>query len=282
MLKTALQWHNQGISTIPTVYRSKKPVVKYKQYLNQLPTLLNLAKWFLGAQRNIALITTEYLVVLDFDNPIEYGYWFCYQMKVNPDLINTYMVITSRGLHLYYWVDETFDKIGSSAYTLEALNLISKNKSIKGLKTPKVCLPYEIKSHGSLVTIPPSIHQSGIPYRAINKIDDIKKVSNIQELLTFSYVKFKWAMPKRIDNDPWRLLQVNEFKEKIDLLALFPDAIQTDEKGRYWKTDCPMHGHKDNFWLDVEWNICGCYAGCGQFLAIDIFQLVNEFINGIH
>lgn len=236
MFNSALQWHNQGISTIPAAY--KKPLVKYNQYKTELPTLLNLTDWFLEARCNIALITTEHLVVLDFDNPIEYGYWFCYQMVVNPQLIDTYMVMTSRGLHLYFWVDEKFDKLN-----------IQK--------------PYEVKSHGALVTIPPSIHQSGIAYRAINRIDDIKKVSNIQELLTFSYVKLERVKPV---SDFWRIRQSSSDYEYVDLLTLFPDAKQTDET--HWITDCPFHGNKNNFMIDAMGGYC--FSGCGSFSAWEI------------
>ena len=196
----------------------------------------------------MAILTTENLVILDFDNPVEYGYWFCYQMANNPDLINTYMVMTSRGLHLYYWIDEPFDKI-------------------------KINEPYEIKSHGCLVTIPPSVHRSGIAYRPINSIDDIKKVSSINELLTFSIVKFE--KPKiKLNNDPWQIYQSFEPMAKIDLLELFPDARQTDNN--YYITDCPFHGHKNNFWLDTDFNIAGCFAGCGGFLATELMKMMSK------
>lgn len=247
MFNTALQWYSQNIATVPLLYQSKKPVVKWKQYKKQLPTLKNLAEWYLGPQRNMAIITTENLVILDFDNPIEYGYWFCYQMANNPDLIDTYMVMTSRGFHLYYWIEKPFDKI-------------------------KISEPFEVKSHGQLVTIPPSIHKSGIAYRPINSIDKIKKVNSIQQLLTFSYVKFERPRIK-LDNDPWRIYQMNEPVHWVDLLELFPDARQTDN--HYYLTDCPFHGHKSNFWLDTKINIAGCFAGCGDFLASELMRMME-------
>ncbi len=248
LFSTSLSWHSKGIATIPTVYRSKKPIVKYKQYKNTLPTLKQLAEWYLGPQCNMAIITTENLVILDFDNPVEYGYWFCYQMANNPDLIDTYMVMTSRGLHLYYWVDEPFEKI-------------------------KINEPYEVKSHGCLVTIPPSVHQSGIAYRAINSIDDIKKVSSIQQLLTFSILKFD--RPKiKLSNDPWQIYQQSAPIARVDLLELFPDARQTDDN--YFLTDCPIHGHKNNFWLDTNFNIAGCFSGCGGFLATELMEMMSK------
>jgi len=255
----ALSWHSRGIATIPIIYCSKKPIVKYKQYKDELPTVTNLVEWFCGSRCNMAILTTENLIILDFDNPIEYGYWFCYQMAINPKLIDTYMVMTSRGLHLYYWIEEPFDKI-----------------NIKE--------PYEIKSHGQLVTIPPSVHRSGIAYRPINSIDDIEKVNNIQELLTFSCVKFERPKPKLINGNSsiWQIQEPTERFERVDLLDLFPDARQTDDNGRFWITNCPMHGHKNNFWLDIEFDICGCYAGCtsdngkNYFLASELAKMIIE------
>jgi len=73
MLNTSLYWYSQGISVIPLIYRSKKPIVKWKRYQSELPTIDNLIQWFTGPKHNLALITTDNLVVLDFDNPVEFG-----------------------------------------------------------------------------------------------------------------------------------------------------------------------------------------------------------------
>ncbi len=248
MFNTALFWHSQDIATVPLYYRSKKPITKWKQYKTEMPTLKQLAEWYLGPRMNMAIVTTDNLVVLDFDNPIEYGYWFCYQMTNNPDVIDTYMVMTSRGLHLYYWVEEPFDKI-------------------------KINQPYEIKSHGCLVTIPPSVHKSGIAYRAINSSDKIKKVVSIDKLLTFCCVKFE--QPKTIfNNDPWSIYQPPvQPMETVDLLDLFPDARKTDET--HYRTDCPVHGNKDNFMLDIETGVGYCFAGCGSFSSSQILEMMN-------
>lgn len=255
MLNTALAWHTLGIATIPTVYRSKTPLIKWSRYKQSLPSIKRLSEWFCGDRSNLAIVTTDNLAVLDFDNPIEYGYWFCYQMENDPSIIDTYMVMTSRGLHLYYWIDEPFEKI-------------------------KIKEPFEIKSHGQLITIPPSVHPTGIAYRPINSINDIKKVSNIQKLLTFSCVKFE--KPKlKLNNDPWAICQPNGIDrfEKEDLLELFPDARQTDDN--YFVTNCPFHGHKNNFWLDIKKNIAGCYAGCtsptgnSYFLASELMRMIE-------
>lgn len=243
MLNTALFWHSQGLSVIPLVYRSKKPVVKWKRYQEQLPTVDQLVRWFTGPKRNLALITGNHLAVLDFDNPQQYAEWYCWQIEYNPVVIDTYMVSSARGLHLYYWIQEDFEPV-------------------------KAVEPYEVKSHGRMINIPPSVHPTGIPYKAINSPDKIKKVSNVDQLLTFSPVKLE--MPRVILKDPWRLLNDDkrQLVERVDLLALFPNAKQTDDI--HWLTDCPFHGHKDNFMLNTEIGVGYCFAGCGSFLATEI------------
>lgn len=252
MLNTALFWYSQGISVIPLKYRSKKPIVKWKRYQEQLPTIDQLIKWFTGPKRNLALITGNNLAVLDFDNPQQYAEWYCWQIEHNLTVTETYMVQSARGLHLYYWIQDNFEPV----------------KSVE---------PYEIKSHGRMINIPPSVHPSGIPYKAVNSPDKIKTISSIEQLLTFSPVKLQ--RPRANLNNPWRLLSDNKKQpiERVDLLALFPNARQTDDTGRYWLCSCPFHGHRSNFWLDTELNICGCYAGCTSSTGNDYF-LATEII----
>ena len=249
MLNTSLYWYSQGISVIPLIYRSKKPIVKWKRYQSELPTIDNLIQWFTGPKHNLALITTDNLVVLDFDNPVEFGYWFCYQSDNNPDIIDTYMVQSARGLHLYYWIEDDFEPV----------------KSVES---------YEIKSHGRMINIPPSVHPTGIPYKAVNSPDKIKKVSSIEQILTFSVVRFE--KPKiKITTDPWRIL-TTDYKsvERVDLLALFPDAKETNTEG-YYLANCPFHGHRNNFMLNVIDGVGYCYTGCGTFLATELAELLK-------
>ncbi len=248
MLNTALFWHSKGIATIPLLYRSKKPIIRWKEYQRSLPTIKQLRAWFCGPQRNLALITTKNLVVLDFDSPVDYAYWFCMMIESNPAIVDTYMVTSARGLHLYYWIKNDFEPV-------------------------KIKEPYEIKSHGQMINIPPSIHPSGIPYRAINSPDKIKKVDNIADVLTFSPVKFE--KPKvSFDNDPWQIWQPSS--GPVDLLVLFPDARQTDET--HWLANCPFHGHKDNFMLDVETGVGYCFSGCGSFSSSELLSVCNNSI----
>jgi hypothetical protein len=252
---------------VPLYYRSKQPhsqalirsgLVKdngkatWTPLKHCLPTIDQVSQWFENGKRyNLALITTPSFIVLDFDNPQEYATWYCWQSEHNPVVLDTYIVTSGRGLHLYYRLDNPL------------------TEPIKGQN------PYEVKSHGRLINIPPSVHPNGIPYCAINSPSKILTVDDISEVLTFSPAKIKRPIVKR-SNDPWEIKPDNGTADRIDLLDLFPEARPTDDEGKYWIADCPIHGHRNNFMLNVADNVCYCYAGCGVFLASKLVELINK------
>jgi hypothetical protein len=261
-LDAALYWQARGISTVPLYWRSKVPVSRaliragyqkddgsatWLPLREQLPTETQIAAWFEdGRAYNLALITTPHLVVVDFDRPLDYARWVCWQMDHNPGVVDTYCVTTSRGIHLYYRVAAEFEPI-------------------------KALEPFEVKSHGKLVTIPPSVHSNGAVYRGVGSPDKIITAGCIEELLTFVPVKFE--RPVCQDDGPWSI-EHNWPEERVNLLELFPNAKRRSD--RYYQTDCPIHGHKNNFWLDLELNICGCWSGCGTFLASEIAGMIGD------
>lgn len=262
---TAKYWQEKGISIVPLYHRSKTPhaqalirsgLVKsngkaaWLPLKNSLPTTDQIRTWFLpDTEYNLAVVTTDRFIVLDFDCPTEYAHWYCWQFENNPVVINTYVVTTSRGLHLYYRLGNPLtEKI-------------------------KCQIPYEVKSHGRLITIPPSIHPSGTPYRATNSPNNILTVDSIKDVLTFSPVEIKRPVVKK---SPWEVRLDSGPVERVNLLDLFPEARQTDDEGRYWITDCPFHGHRKNFMLDTVDNVGYCHAGCGSFLATKLIQMIGE------
>jgi hypothetical protein len=157
------------------------------------------------------------------------------------------LAISARGIHCYYWLDNPLE------------NPIRSQE------------PYEIKSHGRLINIPPSVHPCGTRYKAVNQPDKIRTVADISELLTFSSVKFERPIVK--NDDPWQISHSLP-TEKIDLLELFPDARQTSDG--YYITDCPFHGHRNNFMLNVNDGVAYCHAGCGHFLATELYRMLGE------
>jgi hypothetical protein len=264
LLESALRWHNRNVSVVPTYYRSKRPhsealissgLVKsngkaaWSPLKERLPTITELIQWDYTAKRyNLAIVTTDRFIVIDFDNPQNYALWYCWQLEHNPAVVETMTVQTRRGLHLYYRLENPLDE------------------PIKALE------PFEIKSHSRLITVPPSVHPSGVEYKQISKEDKILTVKDISSLLTFSPVQFKRTAVK--NNDPW-IIQKAAPDKRVDLLELFPEARPTNDEG-YYLTDCPFHGHRNNFMLNINDNVCHCFAGCGTFLATELYQLLTD------
>lgn len=257
--QTALFWLDAGIATIPLYHMSKVPTVKWTEYKTRLPALPEIDLWY-QEPRNIAVMTGwQRLCVLDFDVIENYSAFFCWQLEHNPKILNTYRTFTNRGVHIFFYLKEDVK-----------LNCVQSAL-------------FEVKTCGKLVTIPPSIHSSGKPYHTMDDPGNIQTVS-IQEILNYSPVCFqslvyptlksKYAptsLPTQQDSI------VSEIKAKISLLSFFPVTQQLDNEKRFYRTHCPVHGHKDNFWLDTKLGICGCYAGCCP--TMDVITLFSKMNN---
>ena len=254
--QTALFWLDAGIATVPLCYRSKKPLIPWVEFKSKLPTLGQIEQWYI-APRNIAILTGwQNILVLDFDSPEAYACYHVYQLESNPKVLDTYRVMSNRGIHVYYYLSEPI-RLGSIQNAL-----------------------FEVKSSGRLCTTPPSIHESGKPYTSLDNPENIRTVKP-EWILNYSPVQFqpivsvpvksKYA-PSRINVNETQSL-VSQIKEKISVLHFFPNATQIDNEGRFYRANCPVHGKRDNFWLDKTQNICGCFAGCGTF---DVVSLVAK------
>ncbi len=147
-LDHALLWYDRGISPIPLMYRSKKPVVDWGIFRTTLPPRALLKHWFLGL-RNIAIVLNHDYVILDFDIPDFYHRW-----RIQHPL-KTYTVKSNRGYHVYFQSDERLE-----------------TSAMQG---------GEILAAGHMVTVPCSVHQSGHAYSAINdhaimRIDSVTSI----------------------------------------------------------------------------------------------------------
>lgn len=254
-IDTARFWLSQGVASVPLHFMSKVPAVKWTPYKSQLPTETIINLWY-QEPRNIALVCGWMnLCVLDFDTPENYSCWFCWQLEHNREILNTYRTSTSRGVHVFFYLKEDV-KITSIQHSL-----------------------FEVKTGGKLVTIPPSVHSSGKPYHSLDDPQNVQVVS-IEQVLNYSPVVFeplvfplrrsKYAPAEVFTDNP-----IEAIKSGVSLLSFFPNARKIDE--RYFITDCPFHGHKSNFWIDVQLNICGCYAFCVPVMnVVQLFMRLND------
>lgn len=144
---SALAYVQRGWHVFPCKYKSKVPATPngFKD------ASLDLAAWENNQEFNIGIATGKVskLVVVDID-PKHNGpaSWeaFCKKWEITPEELNTYRVVTgSLGSHLYFLYPEGLD-VPSRIGVLEGV---------------------DIKAEGGYVIAPPSVHENGRDYRAV-------------------------------------------------------------------------------------------------------------------
>jgi hypothetical protein len=154
---TALSWHAAGVACIPILARQKTPALaSWMPYTERLPTARELRAWFHDTAYNIAVLTGRGLVILDWDDTAAYGRWLD-SLDGRRALADTFAVLTSRGVHLYYWVDEETRCVHGNGW------------DVKG-------------HHGYCLTVP-SIHPSGAHYRGGGDLSAINPLPSIAAIL---------------------------------------------------------------------------------------------------
>src|SRR3990172_5506678 len=258
-LNTSLFWLDQGIATVPLLYRSKWPdgsalirsglwqikegKIKghWTPLKSKLPSTEQISLWYEdGKPRNLALVTGWCnICVLDFDTPESYSAFYVWHLIHNREILNTYRVLSNRGIHVYYYLSEP----------------------VKLATLPGAL--FEIKSSGCLVTAPPSIHESGRAYTPLNDPTNIRVVTP-EQILNYSPVVFKpvifhfKSLSNYLPAEGFFVIPIESIKAGVPILSFFPNAQKIDE--RFYRYDCPFHGHKSNFWIDTQLNIFGCFC----------------------
>jgi len=268
-------WLSQGVATVPLLYRSKWPSgsalirsglwqikegkIKghWTPLKTRLPSEAMIKLWFEdGKPYNLALVTGWMnLVVIEFDVPEKFSAWYVWHLIHNPAILNTYRVLSNRGIHYYFYLSEP-----------------CKLDTLQGSL-------FEIKGSGRLCTTPPSVHESGRAYTPLDNPENIRVVKP-EEILNYSPVTFapRPLLPTRSKYAPAEVFTDNPIeaiKSGVSLLSFFPAAQKIDE--RFYRCDCPFHGHKSNFWIDTQLNICGCYAFCVPVMnVVQFFSRLND------
>lgn len=259
MLDSALAWLNLGVAVVPQKYGGKKPIAPWGVYRHRLPDEAELRQWFGNGRRyNLAVVTGwRGLAALDFDNPQNYYQWL---MTMGRGIGQTYQVLSSKGMHVYYFIREKTSYVNLHAGRKESPGRCA----LPDAHGPSAC---EVKAGGVLITVPPSMHGSGRRYEVLSD-KPILTVDSLADVLPASLVKF--ARPLACShNDPWSL--ESEYTppdlsrpalSESEILALFPNARPKNSERRFWEIDCPEHGHKANAWVDAKSGLRGCWAGC--------------------
>lgn len=112
LVARTLAWHDLGVGCIPLVYRHKNALVKWKGWAGKCPprTLVEhwmTTRWQCNFGVMLGAVSQEgQLVVLDFDYAPQYIIW----RERHKQAAKNYTVKTSRGWHVYVWLDHAPDK----------------------------------------------------------------------------------------------------------------------------------------------------------------------------
>jgi len=235
-----------GVATIPIYARSKKPSVRWREYQRRLPSTAEVQRWFRPGRVTNAAVVCGWrgLTIVDFDDLAGYVQWQAWAIAQGETArevaASTYRVRTSRGMHLYLFVEDK-PRCGHFQWG-------------------------DIKGVGGYVLIPPSVHPSGHIYSAVDDTAPILTVKSLEGVIPeapeppaprpapLQHVAAMSAL--------WPATLVESIKESTPILSFFPGAIPTGGK-RWYVAHCPWHDDKhESLWIDVERGICGCYAGC--------------------
>lgn len=261
LLEISQQLTEQKLTVIPLIYQSKRPLIKWENYQSVLPTQTELLQWFPNDLRNIGLVTGNGLVVIDFDIQAVFDYWF----SIYP--LDTYMVKTRRGVHVYLFTDEP-----AKNYHSDLL---------------------DIKAERGYVLIPPSIHPSGYQYTILSD-KPIMCVAKLEDVLPESFTpKAELAGAQYVNeatipnDDPWSIADnansvemgsVAKIRSRISLLSLLPKATRSSSDARWFVDYCPFH-HDNNpsFWIDTQRGMCGCRkCNIKEMDVIDLYSRLNN------
>lgn len=283
LLTTAHNWVDAGIAVIPINWHSKRPAADalclsgdvdedgratWLRYQTELPSSETLRRWFTGPRRNIGIVTGwQGLVVVDFDDMAAFDCWAGW---ATPALQLTYRVLTSRGVHAYFYIAEPVRN--------GHLGLI------------------DVKAAGGYVLGAGSFHPNGTTYTALESAP-IVSVGRLFDVLPFEVEHEPEPAPHvaapvvSVDPgaDPWSIADnppavlssdgaglVDGILQRVRLEDFFPGPF----RGRWQKVRCPFHDDKEpSFWLDLSKQLCGCFAGCTP-KALDVIGLYSR-LNGI-
>ena len=263
---TAEQWTNNGIAVIPIAYRDKRPTLPaWREFQQRLPTLDELRQWFQSRLTNMAIITGwRGLVVLDFDQRPTYELWRDWSREAAPKARFSYTVETSRGVHVYLFIDEPVQT--TRAGTID------------------------VKAAGGYVLAPPSIHPSGKPYAVLSdapilRVDRLAAVLP-PALLALAHEARPAASPVErvatLPADPWRAAMrpallvdtaIADVLARRNILDLFPGAVW---RRGYWWACCPLHDDRHpSVTIDPAGHRARCWAGCLRSNYLDWYAALN-------
>lgn len=165
-LQKALQFYEkERLRYFPLTWGQKKGPVEWKPLQSRAPTFAELAEWFQeGKSTNVAIIcggASNGLVALCFNAP-DGAREFFGQKLWDKLLVSTFVVKTPRGVHIY---------LRSNILIPSQIIARGDNKSW-----------LEIRADGNYIAAPPSLHPSGVLYKAIG-VESIARPKNLPDFI---------------------------------------------------------------------------------------------------
>lgn len=254
LLKVALSWFDQGIIPIPLRKRDKPACIRWTKWRDNPPARKAIVDWFYSRQVNIGVLCgacSRNLAVVDFDYPLPYLKW----KSKNANLCNTYTVETSRGYHLYYFID----------------NIPQRSLGFVG---------GELKASGYVVAAP-SIHPTGWVYKGndapIMRLSDIGAL----HLPSLEIEPMRQSLPHpyeaaHLSGDSLCCaikaeLPITVFLSKMCKTDLYPP---THGDADFLMAVCPFHDdHNPSMWVNVKTMTCGCFSPqCKAHRSLDVID----------
>ena len=284
--KTAGFWLSQDIAVIPIEFLSKRPIVRWLEYTERLPTGDEINSWFQNSMRNLGVITGwENLVVIDFDEFAQYECWKAWCRNEGGEVLRiletTRIVLTARGAHVYLHTEQK-----------------TENMKLPGI---------DILAQRKYVLAPPSVHPSGAKYRIFRDVLPAQ-AGTIEDVLPVEWVKHQ-DCSKTLKNgseralsesahfdtdlDPFEIAEnpdveyfgqnlISDIRSRFRIEDFFPDRISSDRgAGRWFLARCPLHDDRNpSLSIDVKNQVCSCRAGCNDGRSLDVINLFAQ-MNGL-
>lgn len=259
--KAALAYHQQGLSVWPL--KGKRPSLhSWTAFQSRPASEDEIRGWQQdGLLQNVGIVcgkVSNNLVVIDFDGLAAFSAF----TTLYPALVETFTVRTSsgQGMHIYLYVD-------------------SLPVTAKAMDTPIGNI--ELRSDGSQVVAPPSVHPvSGEPY-LVQKALEIKRILDLDEVLAW-IESFKANQPKK---SAWR--PPRNFPSEGNINPAVINAIAGQlrgrrhrERGDWLNCSCiypERHKNGDrhpSFGLNLKSGYSFCYR-CRTILAKDVCEVLG-------
>ena len=196
LLKTALQYHERGWCIIPIPQGKKAARIRWKQYQAKRPTGEQVRKWFVGNNRNIAVVlggVSGGLACRDFDTEQAYQRW----AGEHRDLAGKLPTVrTARGYHVYFLAD------------VDGVRQFDDG---------------ELRGKGGYCLLPPSVHPDGVIYEWLIETNGENLLSLKPDIFLSSSVSVTEKTEQTEQTEQTKAIVIDEFIEKAIIETLPKD-----------------------------------------------------------